>query len=121
MSITIGPNLKKLISATDGDAYGPDLRAFLRMIDALVQCSVISRTLATPPGSPADGDRYIVAASPTGAWSGKANSIASWTLQDPANPTGIWEFYAPIEGVTVWSLADVALYTYHAAAWMATP
>jgi hypothetical protein len=32
-----------------------------------VQLSVLDRDLAAPPGSPANGARYIVAASPTGA------------------------------------------------------
>ena len=30
--------------------------------------SVIDRDLAAPPASPAEGARYIIAASPTGAW-----------------------------------------------------
>ena len=119
MSIALGPNLGKLIRATDGDAYGPDLRNFLRMIDAVVQASAISRTTTTPPGSPADGDRYIVPAGATGAWSGKTNQLASWTMNDPANPSGVWEFFAPIEGWVVYSVADAAQYVYHSGAWVA--
>ena len=48
----------------------------LRALDAIVQLSVKDRDLAAPPGSPAEGDRYIVAASPTGAWAGHAGDIA---------------------------------------------
>jgi hypothetical protein len=33
----------------------------LRILDGLVQLSVLDRDLAAPPASPADGDRYIVA------------------------------------------------------------
>ena len=33
----------------------------LRLLDGLVQLSVLDRDLTAPPGSPADGDRYIVA------------------------------------------------------------
>jgi hypothetical protein len=37
---------------------------------------VINATTATPPVSPTEGDAYIVATSPTGAWNGKAKTIA---------------------------------------------
>ena len=36
----------------------------LRKLDALVQISVVDRDLAAPPASPAEGARYIIAASP---------------------------------------------------------
>ena len=52
---------------------------------------MLDRNLATPPGSPTDGQRWIVAASPTGAWSGHATEIAAW--QD-----GAWRFFAPRTG-----------------------
>lgn len=64
--------------------------ALLRL-DALVQIAVRSRLLAAPPGSPADGERWIVAASPTGAWANQANKIAAW--QD-----GAWSFFTPAIG-----------------------
>lgn len=34
--------------------------------------------LATPPGGPSIGDRYIVGAGATGAWAGQDGSIATW-------------------------------------------
>src|SRR4051812_37316576 len=63
----------------------------VRGLDALVQLAVLDRDLAMPPGSPSNGQRWIVAASPTGAWSGHAKHIAAW--QD-----GAWRFYVPQVG-----------------------
>ena len=40
-------------------------------LDALVHGSVRSRTLTTPPGSPANGERWIVPSGATGAWAGQ--------------------------------------------------
>src|SRR5215470_3414221 len=63
----------------------------LRALDAVVQLMVLDKDLAAPPGSPTEGARYIVAASPTGAWAGQAGRIA-------ARQDGAWAFYAPQEG-----------------------
>jgi hypothetical protein len=119
MSDSYGPNLGKLINALTGDTYDVDFRFFLRAIDVLVQCAVISKTLAAPPGSPANGARYIVAGSPTGAWSGHANAIAVWTTDNPATPGGLWEFYAPNFGWLAPNLADGLVYVYSGSAWAA--
>ena len=67
----------------------------MRALDALVQQMVLDQDLADPPTSPADGDRYIVAASPTGAWVGQTGKIAAY--QD-----GAWQFYTPREGWLAW-------------------
>ena len=82
----------------------------LRGLDAVVQLMVLDKDLATPPGSPADGARYIVAASPTGAWAGQAGKIAAY--QD-----GGWAFYAPREGWLVWAADEDKLYVYTGSAW----
>jgi Protein of unknown function (DUF2793) len=84
----------------------------LRGLDALVQLMVLDKDLSSPPGSPADGDRYIVAASPTGAWSGQAGKIAAW--QD-----GAWAFYTPREGWRAWLADEDKLFFWDGSDWIA--
>ncbi|MCA3584635.1 MAG: DUF2793 domain-containing protein [Methylocystis sp.] len=60
-------------------------------LDALVHGSVRSRTLATPPGSPANGERWIVPSGATGAWAGQTGRIAHWNVN-------AWAFYVPVTG-----------------------
>lgn len=55
-------------------------------------------TTATPPGSPADGACYLVAASPTGAWAGKAGNFALWFAAGSA-----WLFKTPKAGDIYWN------------------
>ncbi len=83
----------------------------LRALDCVVQLTVLDRDLATPPATPADGDRYIVAASPTGAWVGQTNKIAAF--QDAA-----WMFYAPKEGWISWVADENIAVAYDGAAWV---
>jgi hypothetical protein len=47
--------------------------AGLNRLDALVQPVVQQVSLNTPPGSPADGQCWIIGTTPTGAWAGQAN------------------------------------------------
>lgn len=78
-------------------------------IDALLNTGAIDKDLATPPGSPAAGDVYIVAASPTGTWAGKAGHVAYY---DQA-----WKFIVPKEGFTLWVRDEDALYIYNGSSW----
>ena len=64
--------------------------ALLRL-DALVQASVKSRTLATPPSSPGNGERWIVPPGASGVWAGQADRIAFWR-------EGAWAFFVPLAG-----------------------
>jgi hypothetical protein len=82
----------------------------LRNLDALVQLAVADRDLAAPPSSPAEGDRYIVAASATGAWAGQTGRVAAW--QD-----GAWQFYVPRIGWLAWVHDESAVYIYAGSAW----
>ena len=54
------------------------LNESLRLLDAIVQLAVLDRDLTAPAGSPADGDRHIVAAGATGLWTGWDLNIAYW-------------------------------------------
>jgi hypothetical protein len=73
------------------------------------QESVINR-LATPPGSPVTGDRYLVIATATGAWVGQENKIAQWS-------GSAWTFATPNEGWVVRVEAENLLYTFDGSAW----
>jgi hypothetical protein len=84
----------------------------IRALDALVHLTVVDRDLAAPPGSPVDGARYIVAASPTGAWAGQAGKIAAF--QD-----GAWAFYTPREGWVTFIADEDALVVFNGTAWVA--
>lgn len=84
----------------------------LRALDALVQLAALDKDLATPPVSPDEGDRYIVAASPTGAWSGQAGRIAAY--QD-----GAWAFYVPQQGWQVWVADEEVVYVFDGTVWAA--
>lgn len=78
-------------------------------LDALLNTGVVDRDLATPPTSPAYGEVYIVAASPTGAWAGKAGQIAYFDQ--------VWCFIAPRQGVCLWVNDEQALCRYTGSAW----
>jgi hypothetical protein len=75
-SVTNGPKLDKMIYGNIGAGHINGLRAFMRAFDQLVQATVKQQGVNTPPGSPANGDGYIVGAAPTGAWAGQAGKIA---------------------------------------------
>jgi hypothetical protein len=83
----------------------------VRGLDALVQLAVLDRDLASPPGAPTDGQRWIVAASPSGAWAGHAQHIAAW--QD-----GAWRFYVPKVGWLAYVVDEGALLAWSGSAWV---
>lgn len=82
----------------------------LRILDAAIQIAVRDRNRSTPPAAPADGDRHLVAAAASGAWSGKDNAIA--TFQNNA-----WAFLQPRAGWCVWSIADEAMIVFDGTRW----
>jgi hypothetical protein len=82
----------------------------LLILDSLVQLAVSDQSLTSPPGSPSEGDRYIVAASPTGAWAGHANHIAAYV-------DGDWSFYPPNDGWIAFVADESTLYFWNGSAW----
>lgn len=121
-SVVLGPKLGQVNYANIGANFPNSLRNLLRALDALVQASVLSVTLATPPGSPSDGDAYIVAASPTGAWAGQANNLAVWSAEiataDTNTKVPAWEFHAPKAGWRAFNAGDGDFYSYNGSAWI---
>ena len=66
---------------------------------------VQDKDLTAPPGSPTDGVRYIVAASPTGAWAGHAKDIAIYM-------NTAWIFITPGHGSFAYVRDEDLLYYY---------
>jgi hypothetical protein len=125
MSIVNGPKIGTMVSAANGDTYGDGERHQFRSWQALVQANVKNTTLATPPGSPSNGDTYIVAAAPTGAWTGQAGNIAYWAVDAQDGPsitpniaTGAWEFYTPLAGWIVYDQNSGANYQFNGTSWI---
>lgn len=84
----------------------------LKLARVGVHLSVKDRNLATPPASPAAGHTYIVAATATGAWSGKEGQVAVWDGT-------VWAFYAPRIGWVAYIEDEEKLSAYKAAGWSA--
>ena len=81
------------------------------LIDGLLHLSVISRVVATPPGVVVDGDRYLIAASPTGDWLGQAGTVAF-------RMEGAWRFLTPRKGWRLWVEAENILLAFDGANWL---
>jgi hypothetical protein len=111
MATTDSPNLNlPYILAAQAQKHVTHNEA-VRMLDAIVQLSVRDRDLAAPPPAPADGDRHIVAAAASGAWTGKSGEIAAY--QD-----GAWAFYTPREGWTAWIADEDKLLAFNGSSWV---
>lgn len=82
----------------------------LRILDAVVQLTVLDRDLTAPPGTPAEADAYIVAAGATGAWAGWAGDIAVWS-------DGVWLRLLASAGWRAWVVDEGQLVVRVGSAW----
>jgi hypothetical protein len=85
----------------------------LAILDQLAQAVVVDKDLATPPGSPANGALYIVAAGATGAWTGQSGNLAFWLTSVAA-----WTFITPANGWRVWVNDESLNYSRVGGAWV---
>lgn len=120
-SIAVG---ELAINTTDGILYTKlgsgsvvPLAAYTTAPTTASGCPIIDNTLTAPPTGPSVGDGYIVAASPTGAWTGQANNIAEWTGHS-------WVFSTPTTGtnaVICRGTNAFQVYTWSGSAWVQRP
>ena len=82
----------------------------LRLLDAIVQLSVLDRDLTAPPASPADGDRYIVASAATGLWAGWDLNVATWV-------DGVWMRLVPRSGWQAWIADETTFFVWNGSIW----
>ena len=82
----------------------------LRLLDAVVQLSVLDRDLTAPPALPVDGDRYIVASGATGFWAGWDLNVATWI-------DGVWMRLVPRPGWLAWISDETVAAVWTGAIW----
>ena len=82
----------------------------LRLLDAIVQLSVLDRTRTAPPVSPADGDRHIVASGATGLWAGWDLNVAFWV-------DGVWMRLVPRPGWLAWIADEAVFAVWNGSSW----
>src|SRR5581483_1062712 len=88
----------------------------MTLLDTLVQLSVLDKDLSSPPGSPAEGDCYIVKPAGAGAWTGWDNRVVRFI-------DGAWRSYLPGSGAGAGWMAyvvdEAAIYVFNGATWVA--
>lgn len=95
------------------DAWDSDNDANLLLLgEAGIHLAVIDRDLTAPPGGESDGDRYIPAATATGAWAGHEGDIAVYRIDT-------WVFYTPVIGWSVYVIDEDKRSTYKSGGWSA--
>lgn len=67
--------------------------------------------LNAPPGSPAEGELYVVGTAGSGAWSGHNENVAIYY-------NAAWLFFTPIEGMFAWDQTSNSLKYYDGADWV---
>jgi len=85
----------------------------LRIIEALCVGGVESLSVTAPPGSPTDGQIWIVGTSATGAWAGQDKKLAHFT-------NGAWAFYAAQASWNFW-VTDIGMrYRFDGTNWVSS-
>lgn len=108
---SVDPNLGLSYGWTLGESGWKDgMDANLKRLGAVVGLSVKDRDHGTPPANPVDGDRYLIPAGATGAWSGRSGQIA-------VRIAGGWEFCAPRVGWLCFIEDEAVLSVYKATGW----
>lgn len=92
-------------SATgDAATYGQ----LTSMLNGLDWQNSVASAIASPPGSPTTGDRYLILATATGDWAGHEEKIAEWSGT-------AWTLVVPNKGYTVHNEANGQDLTYNGA------
>lgn len=85
----------------------------MQTLDALVQISVLSQNVTTPPQAPNDGDRYLGLGILGGEWIGMDNRLLVYI-------DGEWRAYSPQAGWIIWIQDEAILRIFDGTVWTET-
>lgn len=100
--------------ASRENGWNVGMDANLKKLDAIAMLSV-KNSLNTPPGSPVNGDRYIVGVLPTGAFVGHITKVAVWE-----SVLSAWTFYVPKTGWLCYQETTAEYWKYVGGSWNPT-
>jgi hypothetical protein len=81
------------------------------LVDLFTQMTVQSRVVVAQPGSPTDGQAWIIPTGATGAaWSGQDGKIGRWL-------NSAWVFITPVAGLRAWVVDDANVAVYDGTRW----
>lgn len=83
------------------------------IVSTLLGLSFINMTTTAPPGSPVEGDCYLIAASATGVWTGNDGKVATYF--------GGWVFIIPVSGTEAFDQATLNDYRFDGTSWLGRP
>lgn len=110
----VTPNLEFQLMGSNQSQKHVTFNESMLDLDVLVQLTVLSRQVSTPPVAPSLGDRYIVGDSATDLWSGQEGRIALWLNSH-------WKFFSPKEGWVATILDESNSVRYDGDSWVEQP
>lgn len=107
---------------TEGDYVHTNLSSLLTSARAGAAVFMVKdRDLSTPPGSPVEGDTYIVKSTGTGDWAGNDGNVAYSRYTDDTRATLEWAFVTPAEPMIIYVEDENVISYYDGAAWVDLP
>jgi len=88
------------------------LNEALAILDSVAQMRVVSAGLTLPPGTPADGEAYVVPGGASGVWAGQDGAVAIFA-------NGGWIFLAARAGWEAWDESTNRRLFFDGAVWRA--
>lgn len=112
MATLTGPNMGLKYNWDLGAFYKTEMDANLKLMDMISNLGVLDKDLVAQPGSPAEGDRYILPNGATGTdWVGHDTEIAVFI-------ESVWEFHVPQLGWMAWVQDENFAYYWGGASWV---
>ena len=108
--MTLSPHLQLPLVAAGQAQKHVTVNEALIALDALIHLAVDSGPQDNPPSEPEEASRWIVGATPAGAWAGQAHKLAVCL-------DGGWRFHVPRRGWLVQVAETVGLLVFDGAAW----